>query len=108
MMIDFRVSLGGLSLDDIGETISWPEAYAYIVYLIETPGTYLHMKENGWDYPLSVADALQMDANEIAANYGREKNSKFETLYTRPNEKKPQVTVGTLVSYEEAEQLYGI
>lgn len=106
-MIDFRVSLGGLSLDDIGETISWAEAYAYIMYLVETPGTYLHMKENNWAFPLSVANSLQMDANEIAANANRDKNTKFEKLYPRPNDEKQQKIAGTAVSYEEAEKLYG-
>lgn len=107
-MIDFRVSLGGLSLDDIGETISWAEAYAYIMYLVETPGTYLHMKENNWEFPLSVSDSLQMDANEIAANANREKGAKYQKLYSRPNDEKERKIAGTPVSYEEAEKLYGL
>lgn len=107
-MIDFRIALNGLSLYDIGETISWGEAYAYIEYLRFTQGTLLHMKESDWDYPLSLEASLQMDANEIAANANRGKGDKYQKLYPRPNDKKPQVAAGTPVSFEEAQELYGL
>lgn len=89
--------------------MSWLEAYALIEHLGSTPGTYLHMKLNDWDFPLSLTLRAQWEATEIAANANRAKGAKFETLYTRPEKtNKVQKVSGTPVSLEEAEQIYAL
>lgn len=43
----------GLSLDDLGDTVTWRESVLLVSVLLRDPASWLQAAYSGWDYPVS-------------------------------------------------------
>ena len=53
----------GVSLHDLGGTLSWRELLAFTTMAVNDPTTYLGAAVQGWAYRASVADLVTIAAN---------------------------------------------
>lgn len=67
---DFRERLH-LSLDEVGQSITFGEAEAHIITLRNMPGTHTHASVSGWNWPASIADLVAIRHAEWYINVHR-------------------------------------
>ena len=72
MRIDLRRM--GISLDDLGERISWPEAFDLINRLQVEMGTHTHASVAGWDHPATYGEMLQQRLTQRVFDFLRGKD----------------------------------
>lgn len=108
-MADFMTH--GKSVYEIGESIAWDEAYAFIAYLGNTPGTLIHMTLSEWAYPATREVLANYDILDVLVNQNRPANTPYKEVIKRPWDKtseEPEIIVGTAVDYETAQDIYKI
>jgi hypothetical protein len=69
---DFR-SIYGISYYDIGITVSYREAILLVGMLLRNPASWIHAKENQWDYPVTPEWILAKHTFDLLARVNSEK-----------------------------------
>jgi len=64
----------GIGLEDLGETISWPEAFDLINRLQVEMGTHTHASVHGWDFPATYGELLQQRLTQRVFDFLRGKD----------------------------------
>jgi hypothetical protein len=80
LAFDFRHSCGGLSIYDIGDTISYGEALRLVTELFEHDGSHVRSDVLGWTTNATFADVATIHHADWYMNIHRAKDTQFIEL----------------------------
>lgn len=102
MTFDFRDRFG-LSVDNIGDSITFGEAVDLVAELRDQPGSRTHASSAGWSWPATIADIATILHAESFINVHRDRKVTREPIrLPRPWSEKPAAAE---VTAEERAQL---